>query len=256
MSKIIAIANQKGGVGKTTTAINLSVGLALNGKKVLVIDADAQGSLTASLGLGEPNEMKYTLANIMVDVTEEKNIGKNGILTSDEGVDVVPANLNISSLEVQLVNVIGRESILKQYVSSFGNEYDYIIIDCSPSLGIITVNALACADSVLIPVQAAYLPIKGLQDLISTIGKVKRQLNPTLDFEGILITMVDNRTNYAKDIIKMLHDEYGQHIRIFDTVIPRSVRQEESSADGRSIYEYAKKSKVAQSYEAFVKEII
>lgn len=254
MCKIIAVANQKGGVGKTTTSINLGIGLANIGKRVLLIDADAQGSLTASLGY-EPDSIAYTLANIIADEIEENEIN-SGIINYDNNVDIIPANLTLSSIEVQLINVIGRENILKRYVETIKDNYDYIVIDCCPSLGMITINALATADTVLIPVQASYLSVKGLQDLIRTIGKVKRQINSKLEFEGILITMVDNRTNYAKDIIKLLNDEYSKNIRIFNSVIPRSVKQEENCTDGKSIYEYAPKSKVAESYKNLVKEII
>ncbi len=254
MSKIIAIANQKGGVGKTTTALNTGIGLSRKGKKVLLIDADAQGSLTAAMGFSEPDMLDYTLSNIFADVINEAPV-HNCILHHKEQVDLIPANITLSSLEVQLVNVIGRETVLKQYLNEIKEDYDYIIIDCSPNLGMLTVNALTCADTVLIPVQASYLPIKGLQDLIRTIGKVKRQLNSKLDFEGILITMVDNRTNYAKEVIALLRKEYGNSIKIFEHIIPRSVKQEESTTDGKSIYEYAAKSKIAEAYKGFVTEI-
>lgn len=255
MSKIIAIANQKGGVGKTTSTINIGVGLARLGKKVLLIDADSQGSLSVSLGISEPDSLDYTLSNILIDTINEIEPKKQAILHHNEKIDFIAANVDLSGFEVQLVNVIGRETVLKQYIENLRSDYDYIIIDCMPSLGMITINALVCADTVLIPVQAAYLPIKGLQELIKTIGKVKRQLNSKLNIEGILITMVDNRTNYSKEIIKMLKDAYGQSIKIFDTVIPRSVKQEESPVSGNSIYSYAKNSKTAIAYEKIAEEI-
>lgn len=201
MCKVIAIANQKGGVGKTTTTVNLGIGLARKGNKVLLIDGDPQGSLTISLGYREPDQIEVTLATQLLNIIneEEMNIGE-GIISHEEGIDLMPANIELSGLEVSMVNVIGREVLLKEYVDVMREKYDFIIIDCMPSLGMLTVNALACADTVLIPVQAAYLPVKGLQQLIKTIVRVKRQLNTNLQIEGILLTMVDYRTNFTKDI--------------------------------------------------------
>ena len=204
MCRVIAVSNQKGGVGKTVSCVNLGIGLAQEGKKVLMIDADPQGSLTISLGYEEPDEMEYSLATLMMNIVndEKLNIEKT-ILHHKEGVDLIPANIELSAIEVSLVNAMSRELILRSMVDRLREFYDYIIIDCMPSLGMMTINALACADSVLIPVQAAYLPVKGLQQLIKTIGRVKKQLNPKLKIEGILLTMVDNRTNYARDISLM-----------------------------------------------------
>ena len=235
MCKVIAIANQKGGVGKTTTTSSLGIGLAKQGKRVLVIDADAQGSLTASLGFTEPDY---------------------GILKHEEGIDLMPGNIELSGLEVSLVNVMSREIMLRSYVERVKDGYDYILIDCMPSLGMITINAFACADSILIPVQAAYLPVKGLEQLIKTIGKVKRQINPKLEIEGILLTMVDNRTNYARDITALLIETYGSRVRIFENSIPMSVRAAETSAEGVSIYEHDPKGKVAEAYQSLTKEVL
>ena len=202
MCRIIAIANQKGGVGKTTTASNLGIGLARHGKKVLLIDADAQGSLTSSLGIREPDKLDTTLANILGRiVTDERVEGEDGIIKHEEGIDLMPGNIELSGLEVSLVNAMSREMVMRSYVEGIKKKYDYILIDCMPSLGMLTINALACADSILIPVQAAYLPVKGLEQLIKTIAKVRRMINPGLKIEGILLTMVDQRTNYAKDTL-------------------------------------------------------
>ena len=253
MCKIIAIANQKGGVGKTTTTSNLGIGLAKQGKKVLLIDADAQGSLTASLGYTEPDTLEVTLATIMGDLINDEEVEPTeGILHHEEGIDLMPGNIELSGLEVSLVNVMSREMILRSYREN----YDYILIDCMPSLGMITINALACADSILIPVQAAYLPVKGLQQLIKTVGKVKRKMNPKLEIEGILLTMVDSRTNYAKDISSMLKDAYGSSVRIFTNIIPISVRAAEISAEGVSIYKHDPKGKVAAAYDSLTKEVL
>lgn len=257
MCKIIAIANQKGGVGKTTTTGNLGIGLAKQGKKVLLIDADAQGSLTASLGFTEPDKLEETLASVMTDIINDEEFEPDfGILKHDEGIDLMPGNIELSGLEVSLVNVMSRELVLRAYIKQVRDRYDYILIDCMPSLGMITINVFACADSILIPVQAAYLPVNGLEQLIKTIGKVKRQLNPKLEIEGILLTMVDNRTNYARDISALLIENYGSKVRIFKNSIPISVRAAEISAEGVSIYRHDPKGKVAIAYESLTKEVL
>ena len=232
MCRVIAISNQKGGVGKTTTTVNLGIGLARQGKRVLLIDADPQGSLTASLGYVEPDEIGTTLATIMMAIINEKEFEiTDGILHHKENVDLLPANIELSALEVTMGNVMSRELIMKEYTEAVRTEYDYILIDCMPSLGLMTINALVAADSVLIPVQAAYLPVKGLQQLIHTIAMVKKRLNRQLVFEGILLTMVDFRTNYAKDVAGKVREAYGEKIEIFDTVIPMSVKSDKPLHD-------------------------
>lgn len=258
MCKVIAVVNQKGGVSKTTTVVNLSVGLAKKDKKVLVVDADPQGSLSASLGYREPDDLKETLGTVLGGIIrdEEYDWQKIGIRHHEEGIDVLPGNIELAALEVSLVNVMSRELMLRQYMDQIKDYYDYVLIDCMPSLGMLTINALACADSVLIPVQASYLPVKGLEQLLMTISKVRRQMNRKLGIEGILISMTNHRTNYAKDIISLIHQVYGDKVRIFDNCIPFSVRAEEASAEGISIYKHDPKGKVAEAYQLLTEEVL
>ena len=256
-SRCIAVSNQKGGVGKTVSCVNLGIGLAQEGKKVLLIDADPQGSLTISLGYEEPDEMEYSLATLMLNIVNDEKLNmEKTILHHKEGVDLIPANIELSAIEVSLVNAMSRELIMKEYIEAVRTKYDYILIDCMPSLGLMTINALVAADSVLIPVQAAYLPVKGLQQLIHTIAMVKKRLNRKLIFEGILLTMVDFRTNYAKDVAGKVREAYGEKIEIFDTVIPMSVKAAETSAEGVSIFSHCLNGKVAKAYETIAKEVL
>lgn len=257
MSKVISVVNQKGGTGKTTTTVNLGIGLARAGKKVLLIDADPQGSMTVSLGHDEPDDIEITLATIMGAMINEEEIPEDyGIIHHEEGIDFLPANIELSGLEVSLVNVMSRETLLRGYIEMVKKNYDYILIDCMSSLGMVTINALAASDSVVIPVQAAYLPVKGLQQLIRTIFKIKRQLNRRLKIDGILLTMVDSRTNHAKDITNKVREAYGANVDIFECVIPLSVRAAETSAVGKSIFVYEPKGKVSKAYQAVTEEIL
>ena len=255
--KTIALANQKGGVGKTTTAASLGVGLSRQGKKVLLIDADAQGNLTQMLGWPQPDELSPTLSDLMGKIiTDQPLTPGEGILETSEGVHLVPANIDLSAMEVTLVNTMSRETVLKQFLSSVSDRYDYAIIDCMPSLGMLTINALTAADSVIIPVQAQYLPAKGLEQLLKTVARVKRQLNPRLEIDGILLTMVDNRTNFAKEIAALLRETYGSKIKVFGTEIPHSVRAKETSAEGKSIFAHDPGGKVAEAYKNLTREVI
>lgn len=259
MSKatVMAVVNQKGGTGKTTTCENLGVGLAMEGKKVLLVDTDPQASLTICLGHPVPDQLSPTLSDMMGKILlEQPIVPGEGILHHPEGVDLMPANIELSGLEVSLVNAMSRETILRQYLDTVKQNYDFILLDCMPSLGMLTVNALAAADNVLIPVQAAYLPAKGLEQLLQTINKVRRQINPKLKIEGILLTMVDSRTNYSKEISSLIRENYGGKLKVYKTDIPRSVRAEEISAEGTSIFKHDPKGKVADAYRVLTKEVL
>ena len=257
MAKTYAVCNQKGGVGKTVTAVSLGIGLVREGKRVLLVDVDAQGSLTASLGYQQPDQMEVTLATVMGQVIQDLPLQPGlGILHNSEGVDLLPANIELSGLEVALVNTMSRETILRECLSGIQEEYDVILLDCCPSLGMLTINALAAADQVLIPVQANYLSIKGLEQLLRTISKVRRQINPKLGIAGILVTMADMRTIYTRDVIDLLHSTYDGKLRVFDNIIPASIRAAETSAEGRSIYLHDPSGKVSAAYAALTKEVM
>lgn len=256
MGKVIAICNQKGGVGKTVTTVNLGIGLARQGKRVLLVDVDAQGSLTASLGYQQPDHLDETLATMLGKIIEDKPLAPGeGIIHQEEGVDLLPANIELSGLEVTLVNTMSRETILREYLNTVRDQYDVILLDCCPSLGMLTINALTAADAVIVPLQAHYLSLKGMEQLMRTIGRVKRQLNPSLEISGILITMADLRTTYSREIVELLRKTYGSNLKIFDTIIPQSIRAAETSAEGKSIYLHDPSGKVSAAYQALTLEV-
>ena len=257
MSKVIAIANQKGGVGKTAVSSNLSVGLAMNGKKVMVIDADPQGNLTSSLGIDNADELENTLASFIErEITERQIELSEYIMHNEEGVDIMPCNIKLAGMDYMIMNALSREYLLDAFVSNVRDKYDYILIDCSPSLNLVTINVLTASDSVIIPVEASYLSMTGLQQLLASIGSTKRKLNRKLEVEGIVINKVNSRTNHEKDIIGKLREAYGSQIKIFDVMIPESVRAKECTAFGVSIYKHDGKGKVAKSFEELTREVM
>lgn len=255
--KTIAICNQKGGVGKTTTTVNLGVGLAMQGKKVLLVDADPQCDLTTCLGWSDTDNLKNTLSDKMMEVVRGSESNPlNGILHHKENVDLVPASSDLFDFEISLVTAMNREVILKNYLSEVKNKYDYVLIDCSPSLGMMTLNSLSAADSVIIPVQAHYLSAKCMTQLLRTVNKVKRYINPNLQIDGILLTIVDNRTNLAKSTVDTLRQNFGSHIKIYKSQIPMAIRAAEVASKGESIYAYEPKSTVSKAYAEFTKEVL
>lgn len=257
LCRVIAIANNKGGTSKTTTCINLAKGLSDFGKRVLIIDSDPQGNATAAVGIDEPDALSESLATVLLKCIEDEDLEPGiGIINCSSGFDIMPGNIELSELEVRLVNTMNRERVMKQYITMVRPFYDYILVDCAPSLGTITTNAFVAADSILIPVQASFLPVKGLEALVKHITRIRKHINYDLEIEGILLTMVDSRSNFSKEIIETVQNSYGKNVRIFKEFIPRSVRAEESTAEGISIFEYDPRGKVAAAYKALTEEVL
>ena len=255
MCKVIAVSNQKGGVGKTVSCVNLGIGLAQEGKKVLLIDGDPQGSLTISLGYEEPDEMEYSLATLMMNIVndEKMNIEKT-ILHHKEGVDLIPANIELSAIEVSLVNAMSRELILRSMVEKLRDFYDFIIIDCPPALGMLTVNAMTAANTVIVPIQCEFYALDGLTQLIYTIELIQKSLNPDLTIEGVVFTMYDARTCLSLQVVENVKENIDKNI--YKSIIPRNVRLAEAPSYGQPINMYSPRSAGADAYRALADEVI
>ena len=249
MGKIISIANQKGGVGKTTTSVNMSTWLAKKGKKVLLVDADPQGNATS--GLGVDKDVEESVYDLIINDAKAREIVKK---TQIKNLDICPSNINLAGAEVELVSMMSREYRLKEKLDEIKDDYSYIIIDCPPSLGLITLNAFTASDSVLIPVQCEYYALEGLVQLLNTVNLVKKHLNKDFEIEGALLTMYDMRTNLSNQVVKEVNNYFGD--RVYKTVIPRNVKLSEAPSYGMPITIYDPRSKGSRSYEKFVKEFL
>jgi chromosome partitioning protein len=257
MGKILVVTARKGGCGKSMTAASLGVGLARQGKKTLIIDADNQHSLTVSMGVSEPDSLPVSLATVMGDIIAKRDIDPTaGIIHHAEGVDLLPANNSLTGIELTLAPLIGREIILRKYIDKVKPLYEYVLLDTGPTLDLLTINALAAADSAIIPVIPKYLDAKGLELLLQSIAEIREDINPNLAICGILFTMVDRRANFTREIIHAIDEAYGGNLRIFKDYIPHSVRAAETSATGTSIFTHDPNGKVAAAYDALVKGVL
>ncbi|MGM0214273.1 ParA family protein [Enterococcus sp. AZ109] len=250
MARIISVANQKGGVGKTTTTVNLGACLAFTGKKVLLIDSDAQGNATSGLGIRKP-DVKEDIYDVLVN---EVPIKETIIQTERENLSIVPATLQLAGAEIELTSMMARESRLKGALSDVRDEYDFILIDCPPSLGHLTINAFTASDAILIPVQCEYYALEGLSQLLNTVRLVQKHFNPELEIEGVLLTMYDARTNLGAEVVEEVRRYFQE--KVYDTIIPRNVRLSEAPSHGKPIIDYDPRSKGAEVYQALAKEVL
>lgn len=255
--RTIAVANQKGGTGKTTATLSLGVALAQKGKRVLLVDTDPQGDLTKCLGWADPDSLELTLADHIQAIIDGRKLdSREGILSHVEGVDLMPANINLAGTEMSIFMAMSRERILSTWLEPLKRSYDFVIFDCAPTLGIIPVNAFVASDSVLIPVSAEYLSAYAMTCLLETIGRVRRQINPTLEVEGILIMLFSTRNNLSKEIDKEIRVQYGGTYRVFETIIPRVVSAAETAATGVSVFKYDRRGKVASAFAQLADEVM
>jgi chromosome partitioning protein len=255
--RVYAVVNQKGGVGKSVTSTNLGVGLARHGRRVLICDLDSQASQTVSLGWTQPDELPCTIAAQLGKVIENKTFDpKDGILHHAEGVDIMPSSIELSGLEMRMVNAMSREFVLRTYLSEVKPDYDVVVLDCPPTLGMMTINALAAADRVIVPVQPEYLSVIGMTQLFDTVALVKKQINPGLQIDGVLITLANMRTNLAKNTLGIIREAYGGSVRIFGQPVPYSTKVKEASAAGKSVFAYEPRGNAAYAYEKLVREVI
>jgi chromosome partitioning protein len=250
MARIISVANQKGGVGKTTTTVNLGASLAYEGKKVLLVDIDAQGNATSGMGIRKP-DVKVDIYDVLVN---EVPIQEAIAPSSRENLDIVPATLQLAGAEIELTSMMARESRLKTALNEIKEQYDYIFIDCPPSLGHLTINAFTASDSILIPVQCEYYALEGLSQLLNTVRLVQKHFNPDLEIEGVLLTMYDARTNLGAEVVEEVRRYFQE--KVYDTIIPRNIRLSEAPSHGLSIVDYDLRSKGAEVYQALAKEVL